>query len=37
MFVSETTVKWHIKQILTKTGATNRAEAVARVLGADHG
>ena len=35
MFVSETTVKWHIKQILTKTGATNRTEAVARLLGAD--
>ena len=28
------TVKWHVKQILTKTGSSNRAEAVARVLGA---
>ena len=34
LFVTEGTVKWHIKQILAKTGASNRAEAVARVLGA---
>lgn len=34
LFVSEATVKWHVKQILTKTRASNRAEAVARVLGA---
>ncbi len=34
LFVSEATVKWHVKQILIKTGASNRAEAVARVLGA---
>ncbi len=33
--VSEGTVKWHIKQILHKTGAANRTEAVARVLGAE--
>ena len=33
LFVSEATVKWHIKQILTKTRSSNRAEAVARVLG----
>ena len=26
-------VKWHVKQILAKTGSANRAEAVARVLG----
>ncbi len=36
LFVSEATVKWHVKQILTKTRASNRAEAVARVLGAAH-
>ena len=35
IFVSEGTVKWHMKQILQKTGAANRTEAVARVLGAD--
>jgi len=35
MFISETTVKWHIKQILIKTGSANRAEAVARVLGGE--
>ena len=34
LFVSEATVKWHVKQILTKTRSSNRAEAVARVLGA---
>ncbi len=34
LFVSEATVKWHVKQILIRTGASNRAEAVARVLGA---
>ena len=36
LFLSEATVKWHIKQILTKTASSNRAEAVARVLGAPH-
>lgn len=34
LFLSETTVKWHLKQILSKTASANRAEAVARVLGA---
>jgi PAS domain S-box-containing protein len=34
LFVSEATVKWHVKQILAKTRSSNRAEAVARVLGA---
>ncbi len=34
LFISETTVKWHIRQILSKTNSSNRAEAVARVLGA---
>ncbi len=33
LFVSEATVKWHVKQILNKTASANRAEAVARVLG----
>jgi PAS domain S-box-containing protein len=33
LIVTEATVKWHVKQILTTTGASNRAEAVARVLG----
>ena len=34
LFVTVPTVKWHVKHILTKTGSSNRAEAVARVLGA---
>jgi PAS domain S-box-containing protein len=34
MFLSQPTIKWHVKQILAKTGAANRTEAVARVLGA---
>jgi DNA-binding CsgD family transcriptional regulator len=33
LIVSEATVKWHVRQILARTGASNRAEAVARVLG----
>jgi PAS domain S-box-containing protein len=33
LFITAPTVKWHVKQILTKTGSSNRAEAVARVLG----
>jgi DNA-binding CsgD family transcriptional regulator/PAS domain-containing protein len=33
LFLAEATVKWHVKQILTKTASSNRAEAVARVLG----
>jgi PAS domain S-box-containing protein len=33
LFLTEGTVKWHVKQILAKTGSANRAEAVARVLG----
>jgi PAS domain S-box-containing protein len=33
LYISETTVKWHIRQILVKTNASNRAEAVAHVLG----
>ena len=34
LFLAEATVKWHVKQILTKTASSNRAEAVARVFGA---
>jgi PAS domain S-box-containing protein len=34
LFLTEATVKWHVKQILTKTASSNRAEAVARILGA---
>jgi PAS domain S-box-containing protein len=34
LFLTEATVKWHVKQILTKTDSSNRTEAVARVLGA---
>ncbi len=34
LVLAEATVKWHVKQILTKTASSNRAEAVARVLGA---
>jgi PAS domain S-box-containing protein len=33
LVVSNGTVKWHVKQILARTGSANRAEAVARVLG----
>jgi DNA-binding CsgD family transcriptional regulator len=33
LFITAPTVKWHVKQILTKTASSNRAEAVARVLG----
>jgi PAS domain S-box-containing protein len=32
LFLSEATIKWHVKQILTKTGASNRAQAISRVL-----
>ena len=32
LVVTESTVKWHVKQILAKTASTNRTEAVARVL-----
>jgi PAS domain S-box-containing protein len=34
LFITAPTVKWHVKQILAKTDSSNRAEAVARVLGA---
>jgi len=33
LFLTEGTIKWHVRQILTKTNSTNRAEAIARVLG----
>jgi PAS domain S-box-containing protein len=32
LVITEGTVKWHVKQILTKTASSNRTEAVARVL-----
>jgi PAS domain S-box-containing protein len=35
MFVTEATVKWHVRQILTKSNSTNRTEAVARLLGSN--
>ena len=33
LVLTESTVKWHVKQILAKTASANRTEAVARVLG----
>jgi len=33
LFVTEGTIKWHVIQILAKTNSSNRAEAIARVLG----
>jgi DNA-binding NarL/FixJ family response regulator len=33
LFLSENTVKWHVKTILERTGSANRTEAVVRVLG----
>lgn len=35
LFISESTAKVHVKHILRKVGATNRAEAVARFVRAD--
>lgn len=32
LVVTESTVKWHVKQILAKTASANRTEAVGRVL-----
>ena len=32
LVITEGTVKWHVKQILAKTGSSNRAEAVVRFL-----
>ncbi len=37
LVVTEGTIKWHVKQILAKTGSANRAEAIARVLGESRG
>lgn len=34
LYISEETVKSHVKRILRKLSATNRAQAVARFLGA---
>ncbi len=33
LFLTEGTVKWHLRQIMVKTNSRNRAEAIARVLG----
>ena len=33
LFLSEGTVKFHVKHVLRKLGATNRAQAVSRYLG----
>jgi PAS domain S-box-containing protein len=33
LVVTEGTIKWHVRQILAKTNSSNRAEAVASVLG----
>lgn len=33
LVVTEGTIKWHVRKILAKTNSTNRAEAIARVLG----
>jgi PAS domain S-box-containing protein len=37
LFVAESTVKWHLRQILRTLGVSNRAQAVARYLTADRG
>jgi PAS domain S-box-containing protein len=34
--LTEGTVKWHVKQILAKTGSSNRAEAIARFVRGSH-
>ena len=33
LVLTEGTIKWHVRQILAKTNSSNRAEAIARVLG----
>jgi PAS domain S-box-containing protein len=33
LFISEATVKWHVRQIFKKLGVANRAQAVARLVG----
>jgi ATP/maltotriose-dependent transcriptional regulator MalT len=35
LFLTEGTVKWHVRQILKALGVANRAQAVARLLAAD--
>jgi PAS domain S-box-containing protein len=35
LFVTESTIKWHVRHILRALGVSNRAQAVARYLGAD--
>ncbi|MGZ3429665.1 MAG: LuxR C-terminal-related transcriptional regulator, partial [Polyangia bacterium] len=34
LFLSEDTVKWHVRKILRALGVANRAQAVARYLSA---
>lgn len=36
LYLSESTVKWHIRKILRSLGVANRAQAVARYLSASH-
>lgn len=36
LFLSEATVKWHVRKILRALGVSNRAQAVARYLAAQH-
>ncbi len=33
LFLTEGTIKWHVRQIMAKTNSRNRAEAIARILG----
>jgi len=33
LFLTEGTIKWHIRQILSKTNSRNRTEAIAHILG----
>ena len=35
LYLSEGTIKWHVRQILRIVGATNRAQAIARYLASD--
>jgi ATP/maltotriose-dependent transcriptional regulator MalT len=37
LFVAESTVKWHARQIFRSLGVANRAQAVARYLATDRG
>jgi PAS domain S-box-containing protein len=37
LYLTESTVKWHVRKILRALGVANRAQAVARYLGTPHG